>query len=250
MGWMNLDQASFLRELMNKSQRVKTSPFAILSSSDFHQPEDAVLRMVEDFSQQTQRSVTLLGLSKEEKTIEACLENKKSLDDVTERVNQKLLLVSGGLDFISAIREDKDQVKHLSNEIQKLERKSDTLFYVAGQGLTTTSINLSLMTNKVIFFLKNTNKSLLELTNMVKIFSKTNSNQEIGIVLEAENEELFQEQANKIQELYWKQFKYYIEPIGYCHSDVPRDFEAFAYDYVLKKTETKMFSETLEQMFL
>lgn len=245
-----MDQASLLRELMNKSQRVKTSPFAILSASDFSHSEEAVLGMVQDFSQKTQRSVTLLGASKKHKTIEDCVEKGETVEQVTERVNQKLLLVSGDLCFISDMREDKQRMRHLTEEIKELERKSDTLFYMAGEGLNATSINLSMMTNKIIFFLKYTNKSLLELSNAVKIFSKTNANQELGIVLEAENHEIFQEQANKIQELYWKQFKYYIEPVGYCHPEYPKDFESFAYDYVLKKTETKMFSETLEELFL
>lgn len=253
---MNLDQASFLRELMNKTQQVKTNPVAVLATSDFEIVEESIRKTVQHFSDKTQRKVALFGLDFEmDISLEQCVNMGIDIDVIIERMSQKTLNVPGALKFLSKIRNDKELSEKLVSYIKQMEKESDTLFYYAGRGMDTTAVNLAMRANKVLVLMKPSAQSIDELTKYVKIFSKTKTNNELGVILDTRDVELYKEQTKKIQELYWKEFKYYIEPIGFFDSRmnhrISNDFiEEFKTDYLIKKTETKMFSESIQEMFL
>lgn len=256
MEWMILDQASFLRELMSKSQRAKTSPFAIISLSNFTKPEKAVLQMAEIFSNQTQRNIVLLGLNESELlNLQYCVEEEKPVAGISKKMSQKTTVIPGPLNFISSLPSRPEHALSLVEHVKVMEQSADTILYYAGQGLQTTTINLAMMTRKVLVLLKPTEASLMELTNYINIFTKTNSTNEVGIILEASSKKQYEEEAKKIQELYWRKHKYYIEPVGYYDvSQLKYGNEAYMEltntEYMLKKSETTLFSESLAAMFL
>lgn len=253
---MILDQASFLRELMNKTQQVKTSPVAVLATTDFEETDESLRKIVQHFSDKTQRKITLFGLNeKTQVTLKECMDSNIEIDTIIERLSQKTQNVPGALKFISNLRHDKTSADKLIEHIKRMEKESDTLFYFAGSGMDTTAINLSLRADKVVVLMKPTAQSISELTKYVKIFSKTRKNNELGIILDTSSHTLYREQKNKIQELYWKEFKYYIEPIGFFDSTEENHktngfIEDFNPEYLTKRAETKMFSESIQEMFL
>lgn len=249
---MNLDQASSLRKLMNETQQVKASPVAILSTSDSVNLNDSIVNLANSFSRKTQRLVSIVGLEGEQKLLNSILENRSN-DEMIERLSLRVSKVQGSLSFISKIKEDKKLFELFVKKMEELENDNDTLLYHVGKGMDTTTINLSIMSKKVLVFMKPSSKSLMELTNYVKIFSKMGINNQIGIVMDTKDERFFKEQVKKIQELYWKQFKYYIEPIGFYDSKKiglkeNDQFLYFNYDYLLSKREKTTFSETLKKM--
>lgn len=253
---MNLDQASLLRELMNKNHQIKTNPIAFISTSNYENSEKVIMTLSEAFALKTQRKIVLFGISnKEGKELEQELLNGNDFEDSVERISPKILRVSGGLDFTDLLRVDKALAEKFINCVHDAEKSSDTLMFYAGNGLHTTTINYSLMAPKVIMMLTHTDESLIELNNYVKIFAKTRSNEGLGILVDTENPIGFQEQLNKLQELYWKEFKYYIEPIGFFNSkntslDLETQVDGFNYEYLTKKVDVKLLSESIKEIFM
>jgi MinD-like ATPase involved in chromosome partitioning or flagellar assembly len=253
---MILDQASLLRELMNKKQQVVSKPVAILSTSDFQNTEEIVECLVEDFSKVTQRRVALFGVDTNNlNSLELCIKSNMKIDSAVERLTPKFLYVPGRLGFLSDIRNKKELSAGIVNSIRSVENITDSLFYYAGCGMDSTAINLAMSVNKAIVLMKPTAQSIVELTNYVKIFSKTKTITDFSIVLDTDNELFFQEQTKKIQELYWKEFKYYIEPMGFINAkDINewknKEFKGMKYDYLLNKYESNIFSTSIEKMLM
>lgn len=253
---MNLDQASLLRELMNKNHQIKTNPIAFLSTADYESSDRVIMALTEAFATKTQRKIVLFGLrNKEGSELEQELKNDKEFEDSVERLTPKILRVSGGLDFTDLLRVDKVLASKFINYVHDAEKSSDTLMFYAGSGMHTTTINYSLMAPKVVMLLTHCEESLIELTNYVKIFAKTRSNEGLGIIVDTEDPVGFQEQLNKLQELYWKEFKYYIEPIGFFNTkntslDLETQVDGFNFEYLTRKVDIKLLSESIKEIFM
>lgn len=249
MGLMNLDQASLLRKLMNEKQRVKAQPFAILSTYDFKEIENTVFSFVEAFSKKTQRNTVLFGLKGEsDKDIEKWVTGVVDESNILKKMTQRLTCVSGDLSFVSKSRDKKEDIEKLVSLIEECEQVNDTVFYYTGAGINEVTINLSMMVNDVLVFVNNTEKSVREFLNLVKVFEKMEVKNEIGIVMSVENEDEFKEVSNKIQELCWREFKYYIEPVGYYKKN-GFDCEVKS-NYLVKNSNDELFSENMKAFLL
>lgn len=211
-----MDQAAGLRDLMNKIGQNKGNPIGFISTSDF-QNQDMFLQKFAKYSYLVnQKTISLIGTETNNGNLfKYLIIEDFELDEMKERLNDGVEAVSGKLSFVSSIKNDIVLSERFIKMIENMENTTNQIFYYAGEGLNATAINLSLMTNKVIIMARPTKKSTNEIINLIKVFTKTNSNKKAAIIIDTKDESLYQEYCKKIQETCWKEFKYYIEPIGY-----------------------------------
>jgi cellulose biosynthesis protein BcsQ len=256
MEMMTLDQAALLREMMSQLQQNEYGSVAILSTSEIENEDLFLKRMVDYYAKTTKKKTSLMGISGQGKEVKEMTMEKKSMDEIKEKQSDYVEWIPGSLHFISELRRNESLMVHFSQEMKKIEEQNEILFYYSGRGMEPTTINLSLASNKMIILMKPTKKSCIEVSKLMKIFSKIDGNNEVGIIVDTIDQEIFEEQIKKIQELCGSEFKYYMEPIGFFELNYAplledeKIFEEFNFNYLNNKQNMKHFSDSILNMVM
>ena len=253
---MTLDQAALLREMMSQLQQNDAGSVAILSTSEMENEETFLTRMVRYYAHIYHKKSALMGLKQEKNDLKTMIVENKKMEQIKRNETENVEVVLGDLTFISEWRNDSSFMAKLNQEIKKLEKTNDMLFYYAGKGLNPTTINLSLASSKMIVLMKPTRKSCIEVSKLMKIFSTVDDNNEVGIIVDTIDQEIFEEQIKKIQEFCGSEFNYYMEPIGFFdlhYEPLLEDekiFEEFNFNYLNNKQKMKYFSNFILNMIV
>jgi len=249
-----LDQASLLREMMSRMQQDKANSVAILSTSDTVDVELFLRRFARYSSKTLQKKMSLLGTEGEGKTIGEVMSGNATMDETKQKPAPYFEVFNGKLSFISGIRKNKNMIEKFIKEVKNIEENTDLFLYYTGEGLEPTTINLSLASDKAIIVMKPTTKSYMEVIKMVKIFSKMNFGNAVGIIVDTIDQGIFEEQIKKIQDYCWSEFKYNIEAIGFFETkympllEDEQIFEGFDLGYLINKKGMKVFSDSISSM--
>lgn len=191
-----MDQASLLREMMKKTERVEKIPFAIIATSVIVKEEQITKSLIEKIEKQNGNKITIIrNLNNEEQTFVET-ENKTYIN--IEKI----------------IKEEKEVKKEIIRLIENKEKKSSQIVIEAGRGIDYATVNSTLLVDEVLMIMDLSEKSIEELKKYMKIAKALGKKQRISILIENEQDEDIENKLNKLQENVWDEFNYYIELIG------------------------------------
>lgn len=254
-----MDQAALLREMMKELQDTedkKTKSLAFVSTSTNHQFELYLERLVDYLGEKMKCTYALLGVEKTGHTLQDWLSSHVEYEQIKENHSTTSIRLNGSLQSVTSMKEEKESLHKFLTKIKELEKEVEAVVYYAGAGLTATTVNLSLLSQKIILFMEPTTKSVNEVKQFITVFSKLRPNGAIGLMVNTLDPQIFQEQINKIQEFSRSEFNYTIEPVGFFDVkylallEDKKLFEQFNVDYVEHYQVTRNLSEVLESMVL
>lgn len=230
-----MDQASNLRMMMNHIHKKKI-PLAFLSTSDIKGEENFVEKFSSYYANKTKERITILQ-SKEE--------NERKLSEY-------VTVSSVSLEVCTQKQTDKKRIERLSREVETIEQKEERIFYFAGKGIETKSINLSSLAENILFVMKPTKQSVVELINFVKVFHKIEFHPHIMIVMDTGDLKSYEEENKKMEEFCMNHFQSHIKYIGNCELDYlslfdeEELFKEIDITYLSEQNGTKSLVEALE----
>jgi MinD-like ATPase involved in chromosome partitioning or flagellar assembly len=122
--------------------------------------------------------------------------------------------VSAALSSLEDIREKPLQVKQLITLFETLEKEYDHLLYPAGNQIGACALNSANLSSRIIFVVKPTRKSILEVQSYLSILAKSETEITFGVIVDTSDRELSEKQSMLLQEIAKVRFNYKIEALG------------------------------------
>ena len=224
------------------------NPIALLSTSDVTNQSLFIPEFFQRYAECTKRKTLILGVElKGRGEAFASLYWHNDLRSFESKMGSHMHVLSSNFKQLAALKGENADMEPVELYLKQAESKVDDVVFYLGSGIHATSINFPRIANRVICLLRPTNDSFLEFLNMLRMLQKVRKENEIGIILDAENTQEFQELLLKIQEKAWKELKYYVEPLGIYSFSTPSTQEQ-EYDYLYKHQNKRSFSSEIVQL--
>lgn len=233
---MNLDQASLLREMMQKNKKLEVkNPFAIFSTSQVEENEEVIATFVEKIKEKNKAETMIL-------------KNMKS--------SGKTFVETANETFISMekmITESKEMKEEIIKVLERKEKKMEQIVIDSGKGVNYNTVNAALLVKDVAIVSDLSETSQKEIELYLKIIQKLGKKQRISLVLSAEENVETRQKINKIQGKVWDEFNCYIEVIGFYKRENENKTIAFETleltRYEQKQEEQNKISISLKNRF-
>jgi hypothetical protein len=254
MEWIPLDQAEILRQMMSGSETSKMGVMALLATTGAKNTHHFLQNVANHYYKANYERVLLLGIDKGFSGIERYLNEDIEVENVKRSISRGIEVIEGSLDILQRIKGNKYKKEKMLDLIQKSEENADLVLYYAGEGLNVNSINLSVMSNRVLLISSPNEQSLNEVIKYCRFIEKMSIDLDIGLVVDTDNPQTYEEHLNKIQELGGSQINYYIEPLGfmdfkylplYNQNELFHSFKIDFLNYKGKRSLSEILSERL-----
>ncbi|QST03053.1 hypothetical protein IMZ31_21125 (plasmid) [Pontibacillus sp. ALD_SL1] len=211
-----MDQASSLRTLMSKTKSSSARAIGVLAASDEAYGLLCLTSIAYLYGRESGSKVFVWG--EEEGVGEHLLKDiadgtfvKNSAEDNHQPYDHLASDISG----MAQYRKKGEAVNSIASFVNHIEQTYSHLFYFAGRGLNSKTINFAKVADDLIVVIKPTRQSINDVLNMLHVFNNLKIDVAVTVFIDTSNQSVYEEVFSKLQDKVLKEYNYSINSIGF-----------------------------------